>query len=164
MKTVVNSSVLIGLSLTEKFHLLRKLFKEIFLPEVVYQEVCVKGEGRPGYLEVEEAVRLGWIKRKEIKNKVAAQFLKETLGEGESEAIVLAKEIGAEIILLDDPKARRAAKLVDLRIMGVVGLLELALKEGEEIDLTKEITKLVKKGFRISKDLLREKEGMQGIE
>jgi predicted nucleic acid-binding protein len=41
----------------------------------------------------------------------------ETLGEGEAEAILLAKEVGADILLTDDRKARAAAVSLRRRVL-----------------------------------------------
>ena len=50
----------------------------------------------------------------------------ENLGKGEAEAIQLAKEIGADILLTDDRKARATAVSLDVRCSGLLGLLVVA--------------------------------------
>lgn len=49
---------------------------------------------------------------------------KYVLGPGEMSTIVLAKELGANPVLLDDYRARKLAKAEGLEILGIVGLLE----------------------------------------
>ena len=62
----------------------------------VYDEVVVKGAGKPGSDEVWQA---SWIETREVANRnVAAQF-RTILGTGESEAIALAKESEADLII-----------------------------------------------------------------
>jgi predicted nucleic acid-binding protein len=46
------------------------------------------------------------------------------LGPGEMSSILLAKELGANPVLLDDYRARKLAKAKGLKILGTVGLLE----------------------------------------
>ena len=46
------------------------------------------------------------------------------LGPGEMSTILLAKELGAKPVLLDDYRARKLAKGEGLEILGSVGLLE----------------------------------------
>jgi len=58
------------------------------------------------------------------------------LGKGESEAIVLAKELKANFVLLDDRAARRIARQENLPIIGRVGILLLA-KENKLIPAVK---------------------------
>ena len=52
------------------------------------------------------------------------------LDEGESEAIILAGEINADLILLDDFKARRYARQQQLSITGMVGIVLAAKQKG----------------------------------
>ena len=52
------------------------------------------------------------------------------LHRGEAEAIALAKEIGADIIILDDNLARSAARTGGLNVVGTLGLLRQAMVKG----------------------------------
>lgn len=49
--------------------------------------------------------------------------LRERLGQGEAEAVALARELGAEVLILDDATARRAAEAEGLTVVGLLGLL-----------------------------------------
>jgi predicted nucleic acid-binding protein len=48
MRVVVNATPLIALALLDRLELLRQMFDEILVPAAVYEEVVVKGAGRPG--------------------------------------------------------------------------------------------------------------------
>jgi predicted nucleic acid-binding protein len=69
---------------------------------------------------------------------------------GEAEVIVLARELDADRVVLDDLDARRFARRVGLEIAGTVGLLLAARKRGELASLRAEIERLELLGFRIS--------------
>jgi len=153
MKVVSNSSVLIGLAMIERFGLLKKLYGTIFIPEAIYQEIVVEGKGRFGCDELYKAIKDEWIKKEKTKDSIAVLSLLEYLHKGEAEAIVLAKETSADIILLDDPKARGTASHMGLVIIGTIGILQLALKQGILSDIKEELNSLIKKGFRISNTL-----------
>ncbi|MFQ6055513.1 MAG: DUF3368 domain-containing protein, partial [Methanosarcinales archaeon] len=116
-------------------------------------EVVINGRGRPGCNETSNAIEKGWIKVEKVKDKLAVQSLREHIGEGEAEAIILAKEMDADIILLDDRKPRKTAKFLGLKVTGTIGLLLLAIEHNIPIDIKKEIDTLIANGFRISKDL-----------
>jgi predicted nucleic acid-binding protein len=49
---IADSSCLIALSKIGELGLLERLFSHIFIPQAVYQEVVIRGEGRPGSKEV----------------------------------------------------------------------------------------------------------------
>ncbi|OPL11285.1 MAG: hypothetical protein AVO38_15915 [delta proteobacterium ML8_D] len=73
------------------------------------------------------------------------------LGKGEAEAIILSKEKKADLILIDEKKARKAARRAGFEVIGVLGLL-LAAKNKALIPAVKPFIKeLSKQGFRLSK-------------
>jgi predicted nucleic acid-binding protein len=75
---------------------------------------------------------------------------------GESEAITLAVENNADVLLLDDKSARLIAANLGLNIIGIVGILIWAKKEGVIEQLSKELENLRKKAnFRMSEDLIK---------
>ncbi|MCW5200324.1 hypothetical protein VU07_00690 [Desulfobulbus sp. F4] len=121
MKVVISdSTVLIGLAKIGKIDLLRELFQEIYVPEAVFREVTQDGWLKPGA----EAVRKApWILRKEVSDRIQVHFLMTVLEEGEAEVLVLAKELQADLILLDEEKARKSAVLAGFSVMGVIGIL-----------------------------------------
>jgi predicted nucleic acid-binding protein len=73
------------------------------------------------------------------------------LGKGEAEAIILSKEKEADLILIDEKKARKAARRAGFEVIGVLGLL-LAANNKALIPAVKPFIKeLSKQGFRLSK-------------
>ncbi|HEY3131933.1 MAG TPA: DUF3368 domain-containing protein [Acidobacteriota bacterium] len=128
MRAVCNASPLISLSAIHSLNLLPPLFKEITIPQAVFDEI-IAGRGRPGAAEVAEA---NWIRVQAVSRRHAVNQILETvrLGLGESEAIVLAKEIDAKFLILDDAAARRAARRRGLTVIGTFGILLAAKQAG----------------------------------
>ena len=58
----VNASPLIGLVKGGRLSLLGVLYDEVIIPLSVYDDVVVKGHGRPGAKAVHNAIKAGWIK------------------------------------------------------------------------------------------------------
>jgi uncharacterized protein len=149
---VSNAGPLISLFTVSRLDLLRALFGEIAIPQAVYDEVVVHGEGEPGSCEVGEA---DWIKIHHVKDHLAVELLRETLDAGESEAIVLAQELDARYVILDDGLARRKARLIKLRLIGTLGVILMA-KEAGLIPAAKPILyELSRTDFRVSDRVVR---------
>jgi len=146
---VSNAGPLIALAKIEQFGLLRKLFGKLYIPKAVYDEVVLMGAGRAGASETEQAVG-DWIEVQEVKDLVMVKSLLTKLGKGESEAIALALETKADLVLLDDYKARATAEFMGLNMAGTVGTLSRAQKKGLISDLRPFLDELQAKGFRLS--------------
>jgi predicted nucleic acid-binding protein len=112
---VVDASVLITLARVGRLQLLRDLAHEVVVPYAVYDEVVGQGVGRPGQTEVAQA---SWISRRHIRDRTAVARFETEVARGESEAIVLAREIIADFVILDDARARQLAELEGIRVLG----------------------------------------------
>jgi predicted nucleic acid-binding protein len=153
MSIVSNASPLINLARIGKLDLFHKLYSELIVPEAVWQEVVVEGAGYPGADEVKTAP---WIKVRAVNNKPLVQVLRQDLDAGEAEAIALALEVGAELLLMDEHLGRETARHLGLRYMGLIGVLIEAKHKGlihavkPYLDALRDIA-----GFRVSDALYR---------
>jgi len=86
---------------------------------------------------------------------VAVSALTPVLSKGESEVIVLCKEMGFEYALIDEKTARNMAELMGVNTMGVIGIINLAAERGFPIDKKKLVDQLIELGFRISNTLYK---------
>ena len=152
MKVVSDSSVLIGLSSIGRLALLHDKYPDgVLIPVAVWTEVVEQGEKRPGARKVDQA---DWITVYDVKNWEMVQILKMELDEGEAEAIALAREVEADVVLLDERDARRAAKHLGLRVLGTVGILVWAKRGGKITSLRENLDKLKSIAkFRMSQSL-----------
>jgi len=87
-----------------------------------------------------------WVDIRQVSGTLEADLL--SLDGGEQEAILLAQELHADLVLLDDREARKAAIRRALRVMGTVGVLEQAAIH-ELIDLPEVYARLLTTNFRI---------------
>ncbi len=146
---VSNSSVIIALARICRLDLLEKLFSEIFAPETVWREVAV-GD-KPGS---EKILGASFIHVEKTRDERFASLLKEFIDGGEAEAIALALEVNADLLLVDDRDARRLARRLGLQVMGTLGVIALAKYRGLVTKVKPVIDELVEKGFWISKKIL----------
>ena len=75
---------------------------------------------------------------------------------GEAEVLSLAKEIRADLILLDEEKARKSAAIAGFEVMGILGLLIVAKNLGLIYEVRPSIEELKRKRFRISDRIVAE--------
>ncbi|WP_461834793.1 hypothetical protein [Desulfothermus sp.] len=123
MKVVVNSTPLIALSLVNKLSILKELFDEVIIPCSVFEEITIFGKGKVGSKEVKAADWLTILSPQE--KEIIPSFLL-GLDKGELDVILLAKEIDADMVLIDEKAGRKVAKAIKVKVKGTLGLLLMA--------------------------------------
>jgi len=155
MVVISDATVLIALARTEYLWVLEKLWGSIVIPKAVYLETT---KGLPGKTTINEAVQAGWIKVQKVQNRQMVRLLRSDLrGKGECECIILAGEIGAKAVLIDDKKARKIARQAGIEVIGTLGVLVMAVKENilQRDEAVKVVERLVKSDFRLSKTVVQ---------
>ena len=148
-----NASPLAALSFIQQLDLLRELYKTLLVPEAVCQEVAVAGAGQPGRAAVLQA---DWIERCSVTNRQLVIALLQDLDPGEAEAIALAVEVNADLLIMDERLGRRTAHHFGLNVVGVVGILIEAKRRGVIQEIKPYLDQLRDvAGFRISDILYR---------
>lgn len=152
MAVVADASVLIGLSSIGQLALLQKRFPDgVLIPPAVWREVVEQGAERPGAREVADA---DWITVRDVSALEIVRLLQTELEEGETEAIALAKQARAKLVLLDERDARLAARQLNLHVLGTIGVLIWARRTGAIPNLQRALDALRDRGgFRISQQL-----------
>lgn len=151
-KVVINAGPLIALSAAGCLDVLEKLYKEVLVPEEVFEEVASSGAGRAGALDVQQA---SYLKRCTHPGSVELLLVHE-LGPGEAAVIALAKAESAEMVILDEKKARRIATHVyGLKVKGSAGVLIQAKKAGHLRAIAPCIEKMQSHGYHLGKKLLQ---------
>lgn len=151
MIVVSDTSPFINLAALDRLTLLRDLYDRILVPQAVSDEIIASAVLRPGDTEVGD---LGWAGTRQVSHHVLAASLRLELDEGEAEAIALAIELKADLLLLDERKGRMIASRLGLRVTGLLGLL-MEAKQGGLIAEVKPLmdSLIVKAGFWISQVL-----------
>ena len=72
---------------------------------------------------------------------------------GEQEALTLAQSEKADLILVDETRARRVAQREEMRVMGTIGVLELASQRGY-LNLAEALIRLRDTTFRFPEGLI----------
>ena len=149
---VTNSTPLIGLTRIGSLNILEKLYGRIHIADGVYEELVVKRKNKIG---VEEIKKADWIIREQIKDSLASETLQTELDRGEAETIVLARELSADLVIVDEHKARRVCKHLRLKVIGTVGVLLDARRRGIIKEVRPFLDKLRSSQFWMNDDLYR---------
>jgi len=153
MPVVSNTSPILNLALIDRLSLVKEQFGKVLITRAVLDELRVE-ENLPGSRLMKNALDSGWIQVAEVHASPILRILNRDLDKGEAEAIALALELKAELILLDEREARMAAKDLELSVTGVLGILLRAWHQKRIPSLQHELKMLRNEaGFRIADQL-----------
>ena len=127
MIVVSNTSPIINLAAIGQLELLKLLFGTIAIPQAVYHEIVIKGQGQAGAIEIEASK---WFERYQVRDEVSVKHLEQELDAGEAEAIALAIELQADLLLLDERRGRMIARQLGVAVTGLLGILLVAKQRG----------------------------------
>lgn len=122
MIVISDTSAITNLAAIQHLQLLPQLYTQVTIPEAVYCELTDIDPPVPGTSEVQTA---SWLEVRQVTNREIVKRLRDEvrLDPGESEAIALALELSADLLLIDERRGRAEANRLGLRITGLLGIL-----------------------------------------
>jgi hypothetical protein len=145
---VADSSPLIALARIGQLDLLHEIYEAVVIPPAVEDEI----ERHPrGF----EGSRPPWIRLHWIENPSTVASFRNHLHRGESEVLALGVQLQLPV-LLDEADGRRVAFAAGLAVVGTLGVLILAKRQGMLERVDPEIARLHAEGFRIGPGLIAE--------
>ncbi len=127
MIVVSNTSPIINLAAIGQLELLQHIYRTIMIPQAVYHEVAVKGREQPGAIEIQT---YDWFEHYHVQDRGLFSHLEQYLDAGEAEAIALAVELKADLLLMDERSGRNIAKQLGVTVIGLLGVLLVAKQRG----------------------------------
>ena len=127
MRVITNTSPLLNLAAIGRTDILSKLFGNVCAPEAVLSEI---NSLRQSDLRFSAAVMDSRVTFVAVKNCAQITLLSLHLDLGEAEAIALALESNAHLLLLDERRATLTAKRLGIKTLGLLGVLLLAKRRG----------------------------------
>jgi uncharacterized protein len=124
---VSDTSPINNLAAIDQLHLLQQIYGTVIIPEAVYRELTDPTFPVAGATEVQT---LGWIQTRQVVDRTMLELLSIELDPGEAEAVVLALEIGADQVLIDEHRGRLIAARLNLNYTGILGILIEAKRRG----------------------------------
>jgi predicted nucleic acid-binding protein len=147
MESIVSdTTALIVLAKQDRLDLLEACFEHVLLPDAVYREWLA------GDATIERTVqRLEFLHVVAVEDSGLLAELRALLDPGEAEALALAEQRGLTL-LVDEKKGRSIARMMGIPVLGLVGILLLAVRRGGlEPETAREIVQqAMDHGFRLS--------------
>jgi len=140
MIVVSDTSAVTSLIQIGQLELLRELHGGVLIPEAVHRELLRAHRSLPEFLDM-----------RRVLNREAVRRLEGELDAGEAEAIVLAKELQADLLLIDEKLGRAVARREGLRIAGLLAVIVDAKRRGLIGSVREIVARLEgEAGFRVS--------------
>ena len=120
---ISDSGPIFSLAIIDKLHVLDALFDEIYIPKAVWEELT-KDKTTEYY-----PIIIDFFEDK-VKEIAGFNDLTFVMDYGESESVILYKELNANFLLIDDKKARAIAENFEIQCIGTIGILSIAKEKG----------------------------------
>ncbi len=149
MIVVSDTSPILSLVLIGRLELLHDLYGTIMIPDAVRSEIVATEQSG-----AQEVALADWLVVRPIDSDIVLKLLLREVDRGEAEAIGLALQLNADVLLIDERKARHLAAYLEL---GVVGLLDV-LQEAKQRQLITSVKPILddliaRAHFRLSRKL-----------
>ena len=151
MIVVADSGPIHYLVLIGDINVMHPLFGRVLIPEAVHRELA--RSATPAAVSHWIRSLPSWAEIHSVPTMPEARL--ERLGPGEQEAILLAREVSADYLLIDDARGRFLAEAQHVRTIGTIGILRSASTDGL-IDFRHSFDKLMATNFRISSAFRRQ--------
>ena len=129
MLVISDSGPIISLLKINKITLLQEAYGQVVIPDAVFEELTSNPEYVQEARQVEER---SFITHRSVGDARNVSLLRKGLGldAGESEAIALAEELSADLLLMDEQKGRTVARNMGIAVTGTIGFLADCFDEG----------------------------------
>lgn len=155
MIVVSDTSVLIYLARLRLLDLLPTLYGRVVIPPAVQIELEQGDPPEPALRHITE-----WLEVAAPRDLAKVEMFAHLVDQGEAEAIALALELSADLLLIDDGDGRSFARAQALRAQGLIGVILDAKRAGvlpavrPELDRLRDLTTF-RMSHRVYTDALR---------
>jgi predicted nucleic acid-binding protein len=135
MNVVSDTTAITTLLKAGQQQLLQDLYGRVLVPQAVWDELKKFHSLLPEFIELHP-----------LRAPIQRLAGTESLGRGEAEALLLAKELNAQLLLTDDRQARLAARRLHIPCIGLVGMIVQAKRLGKISSVREMLNLLETKG------------------
>jgi uncharacterized protein len=148
MILVADCSALVALSVCGSLNLLEHLFAVVVVPETVYIEATQPDKKQAQALKT---FLHGKVRQVNLETYV---FLDAYADAGETEAMLLYKQLAADKLLIDDKRGRKVAKINQISTIGSLGVLLVAKEKGLIVEVATLLQQIEQSDIYLSHDLI----------
>lgn len=141
MHIVSNTSPVSNLAIVGRLELLRAKFGRVTIPSAVAHELS-RLTHPSGAAAIQQALAVGWLVIAPVPDRALLPVLRARVDEGEAEAIELARQTNADLLIIDDAAGRVVAQEEGLSYVGIIGLLAEEREAGRIPSLKTELNRL----------------------
>lgn len=154
LELVINTGPVIALvAATDSLAWLAKLYRDVWMPQAVYDELCASDSSTPEAALVDGA---GHIIHRVPPSGELPPSLAHQIDQGEAWVIQTALMRNVTTVAIDEKAGRRVARLHGLKVTGSLGILIRAKKEGAIDNLEDAILRMRSRGIWLSDELTRQ--------
>jgi predicted nucleic acid-binding protein len=139
-RVVTNATPIISLAVIDKLSIFKELFGKVYVPKAVYNEI--QGGQYPGYKELDSDL----FEVISIKSAEYLDLLLNDLDAGEAESIVVAKEMNADMLIIDERLGYKIAQTQGLFAIGTLTVLLMAKNKGIIKKIKPLLDEMIEKG------------------
>lgn len=143
---VANTTPPIAFAKVGQLDILRRLYGELLIPEAVLSEA----KYGPARTRAREA---SWIRVLPIKGTAQRRMFSARLHAGEVDVMILAREVGADLVLMDDNAAKKTARFLGPNVTGTFGVPLRAKREGIIGSVREPMDAIIADGFHAGEGL-----------
>ena len=145
---ISNATPIISLCSVGYEHILKELFHRILISQAV--DIELRALDKPG----SRFSDLEWVEVVPVKNKEIILFLRKDIDTGEAETIALAKQMNADVVIIDENAGYQIAKHLDLPVVRTLSILKVAKDKKIITEIRPIVEQMVKRGRWYSKNVV----------
>ena len=149
MILIADASALIALATCDSLSLLEALFGQVLVPVAVYEEVVLPNKSQSARLC---SYLKGKVRAVDMQHFI---YLDAYADAGETQAMLLYKEVAADYLLIDDRRGRKVAKINQIKTVGSLGILLQAKRAGLIPKIAPLIRQITNSPIFISENLIQ---------
>ncbi len=145
---ISNATPIISLCSVGYEYILEELFHRILISQAVDMELRVLDKPGSHFSDLE------WVEVAPVKNKEIILFLRKDIDTGEAETIALAKQMNADVVIIDENAGYQIAKHLDLPVVRTLSILKVAKDKKIITKIRPIVEQMVKRGRWYSKNVV----------